>query len=541
MPIIRLALRQARAILVLAMSGACLSACALRPGDVVQLVHSADARPEVVTTRDGPVRGVSASQGRAFLAIPYAAPPVGPLRWAPPQPHAAWTAARDATKGGAICPQTALPGEGRRSEDCLTLNVYTPAGVHAGARLPVMVWIYGGGFAAGYNGQYDVSRLAKRQGVVTVAINYRLGALGFLALPELRGEGSGGFALLDQQAALRWVRDNITEFGGDPGRVTLFGESAGGWSVCEQLTAPGAQGLFQRAIIQSGACTTPLSAIPELQAERGGLQMAADLGCRDPRTALACLRALPATRVLKAKPHRPGLLGKDSWTAAWGGEVLPLSPREALEQGRFMPVPVIDGVDHDEARLFLDTNRLKGSLYSYGSYERIIRDFFGDRAQAVLDAYAPEARRSYVDAYLDIVTASTFSCPALTTDALIERRTPVFAYEFDDPSAVNRLPRAPFVPPLKSFHSSEIAYVLQTPWIAADPAAFSPAQRALSDRIQAEWANFARTGDPNGTGAAVWIAHRDNEAPLQLRPDGDRPAVGYAQARRCNFWRKLGY
>ena len=205
-----------------------------------------------------------------------------------------------------------------------------------------------------------------------------------------------------------------------------------------------------------------------------------------------------------------------------------------------MAIPVMDGSNHDEARLFLDTNRLKGSLYSYKSYVKVIGDFFGEQTPQVLAAYAPEARRSYVDAYLDIITASTFACPALTTNSLIERRAPVWAYEFDDPRAVNRLPRAPFTPPLKAFHSSEIAYVLQTPWLAADPARFDPAQRALSDRMQAAWADFARAGDPNGPDLARWPADHGG-APLQLRPDGDRPVAGVADARRCGFWRSLGY
>ncbi len=204
-----------------------------------------------------------------------------------------------------------------------------------------------------------------------------------------------------------------------------------------------------------------------------------------------------------------------------------------------MSVPVIDGTNHDEARLFLDTNRLKGSLYSYRSYLKIIGDFFGRQTPAVLAAYRDEAAHSYVDSYLDIVTASTFACPAETTDALLERRGPVWSYEFDDPDAVNRLPRAPFTPPLKAFHSSEIAYVLQRPWFVADPSRFSPAQQALSDRMQAAWGDFARTGDPNGPGALAWRADHDGP-PLQLRPDGDRPADDLSD-RRCAFWHGLGY
>ena len=513
-----------------------LAGCAPHPGDVAYLVHDQAAQPYVIATQDGPVRGVSTPQGRAFLALPFAAPPVGALRWRPPQPPAAWVETRDATHGGALCPQGAIPGSGRQSEDCLTLNVYTPAGVKAGARLPVMVWIYGGGFVIGYNTQYDLSRLAQRQGLVTVAINYRLGALGFLAHPALRGEGAGDYALLDQQAALRWVKANIAAFGGDPANVTIFGESAGGWSVCEQLASPGAQGLFERAIIESGACTSPDSAISQADAEAGGEAMAADLGCGDRATAAACLRALPANRVIKANAHRRGLLGKDSWSATYGGDGLPLSPRVAFEQGRFAAVPVIDGTNHDEARLFLNLNRFKGELWTRASYEKIIGDFFLAQTPQVLAEYEPIAKRSFARAYVDIVTDSTFACPALTTNALLERRAPVYAYEFDDPHAVNRLPRAPFTPALKAFHTSEIVYVMQTPWAVADPAAFDPQQRALSERMQAAWGAFARTGTPGAGWSAV-----HGGAPLQLRPDGDQTAADFAMRHRCGFWAPLGH
>ena len=532
--------RLAVAVLTAAAFG--VAGCALRPGDVTYLVNSPDARPEVVATDAGPVRGVATPRGRAFLAIPYAAPPVGPLRWRPPQPPSPWIETRDATKGGANCPQPGVPGSGRQSEDCLTLNVYAPADAHPGDRLPVMVWIYGGGYVFGYTSQYDLSRLAQRQHVVTVTMNYRLGALGFLAHPALaaEGEGSGDFAMLDQQAALRWVQANVAGFGGDPSNVTLFGESAGAWSACEQLASPGARGLFARVIIESGACSSPESAIAEATAEQGGLALAADLGCGDPATAAACLRAVPASRVIKAKAHRRGLLGKDSWAPTFGTATLPLSPRAAFEQGTFPAVSVIDGTNHDEARLFLDLNRFKGGLYSEASYEKIIRDFFLERTPQVLAEYADEARRSYADAYVDVVDDSTFACPSVTTDRLLATKSPVYGYEFDDPHAVTSLPRAPFTPPLGAYHSSEIAYVFQTPWVLADPARFDPAQRALSDRMQQRWANFARTGAPQADDGGSWPIERAG-ARLEMRPEGDRPTSDYAVRHRCAFWNALGY
>jgi para-nitrobenzyl esterase len=514
----------------------CLGACALRPGAVPDLIKAADGRPIEARTTAGLVRGVSAAQGEAFLGIPFAAPPVGALRFKPPEPPAPWPTARDATKPGAMCMQAALPGSGPQSEDCLTLNVYAPPGAHAGQSLPVMVWLYGGAFVTGYNVEYDPSRLAQRQDVITVAPNYRLGAFGFLAHPGLRGPGEGAYALLDQQAALRWVHDNIAAFGGDPGKVTLFGESAGAWSVCEQLTAPAAQGLFQRAIIQSGACASPESVLAQADAEAGGLAMAANLGCGDTATAAQCLRSLPAKTLLKAKPQRRGLLGLQSWAPMSGGDVLPQTPRQAFQAGQFAAIPVIDGTNHDEGRLFLVTNRFKGKLWNRASYEKIEWDFFGDRTPQVLAQYAAEADRSYADAYVDLLTDSTFACPALALNALLERRAPVYAYEFQDPRAIFLPPRPPFTGALKAYHSAELPYVLQTPWFIADPARFDGPQRALSDRMQAAWATFARTGQPGGD----WpLDHGDG--PVRLTPEARGLAADFAAAHHCAFWNALGY
>jgi para-nitrobenzyl esterase len=522
------------------LAGLALSGCALAPGRVGYLVKSPTARPIVVATRQGQVRGVATPLGQAFLGIPFAAPPVGELRFAPPAPPAAWTAVRDATRAGAICPQGALPGSGRQSEDCLTLNVYAPRDADPARPRPVMVWLYGGGFESGDNVTYDPSRLAERQGVLVVAPNYRLGAFGFLAHPALRGPGEGAYALLDQQAALRWVRDNIAGFGGDPHNVTLFGESAGGWSVCYQLTAPGAAGLFQRAIIESGACASPLSVISLADAEAGGARLAAEVGCGQGADVADCLRRAPAKALLKARASRRGLLGLNSWSPAYGGDVLPEAPRTAFEAGRFAAVPVIDWTNHDEGRLFLYTNRLKLKLFTQASYEKILTDAFEDLTPKVIAQYAAEARRSRGLAYADVVTDSTFSCPALTLNGLLERRTPVHAYEFDDPEAATNLPPTPITPPLKAYHGSEVTYVFQTPWLAANGAALSGAQRALSVRMQGYWGAFGRGGDPNGAGPVVWPADTGH-GPMRVSPAGIEPTADFASAHHCAFWNSLGY
>ena len=402
-----------------------------------------------------------------------------------------------------------------------------------------MVWIYGGGFEFGGNTQYDPSRLAERQHVIVVAPNYRLGALGFLAHPALRGVGEGALALMDQQAALGWVHANIAAFGGDPNNVTLFGESAGGWSVCYQLAAPGARGLFNKAIIESGACTSPDSAISLQAAEAGGLTFAAELGCSDPAAAAACLRAVPARKFLEVKAARRGLLGVQSWSPVYGGDVLPLHPRDAFERGQFQTVPVVDGTNRDEGRLFLDLGRLTGKLWSEASYKKIIREFYDEKTPQVLAEYAAEAKINPGLAYADIVTDGTFACPAMTLNGLLRGKTSVYAYEFDDPDALFSLPRTPFTPPLKAYHSSEIAYVMQTRWVLANPAKFDPAQRQLSERMQSAWGAFARDSIPTINGEP-WPAEA-GEGPHHFSPSGDQTDPSFARVHHCAFWNGLNH
>src|SRR6516225_1709897 len=318
-------------------------------------------RGPVVETSDGRVRGISSGGVDRFLGIPYAAPPVGDLRWRPPQPHGRWRGVRDATSFANHCPQVASPfGLPSVTEDCLYLNVFRPArhgeddgeadeGGHEGRerRHPVMVWIHGGALLVGESDDYDPVRLVQR-GVVVVTINYRLGVLGFLAHPALTEESpehaSGNYGLMDQQAALRWVRRNIRAFGGDPDNVTIFGESAGGLSVHSQLASPLAAGLFHKAIVESGAYSL---VPPSLSAAKAaGAAFAASAGCADPSTAAACLRSLPVATILAHQPSGTMVPNLD-------GFVLPQTVRAAFSTGQFNHVPVIEGSNHDEWRLFV--------------------------------------------------------------------------------------------------------------------------------------------------------------------------------------------
>jgi len=355
----------------------------------------------VVTTDDGAVRGVTAGTVDEFLGIPYAAPPTGNLRWRPPQPPAAWRGVRDATQFAPSCPQPTsgnpFAPPGPFSEDCLYLNVYTP-GLPGGDRdhrlarsadgdgRPVLVWIHGGGLVQEAGRNYDGARLAAG-GAVVVTINYRLGALGFLAHPALAsrpGGPAGNYGLMDQQAALRWVQDNISRFGGDPGHVAIAGQSAGGLSVLAQLVSAGARGLFQRAIVQSGAFA--LNQQPLATAEAAGQAFAGALGCpgQTAQTA-ACLRNLPVADLVT--PNFVGIPG------VVDGKVLTEPIGAALAAGRFARVPVLNGTNHDEERLFVDG---LGVTVSSGSfvpipYQPVTPDNYQANIAAVLGVSAGRA------------------------------------------------------------------------------------------------------------------------------------------------------
>ena len=305
----------------------------------------------VVRTTAGLVRGDVAADHRQFSGIPYAAPPVGPLRWEPPAPAPAWTGARDATRPGLRCVQDAatdLDPCRARGEDCLNLNVWTPP--PSNVLRPVLVWIHGGGFANGSGDVYNARRLAGRGDIVVVTINYRLGALGFLAHPALGPPGAvGNYGLADQQAALRWVRDNIANFGGDPGKVTIGGESAGGMSVCDHLVAPGSAGLFRAAIIQSAPCQSQ-DDLPTAQTSAASTTQPR-LGCGPGDLAAQCLRAVPADK-LQRPPAFSDFGGVLLTGPVTGTAVLPVDPVTAFAEGRAARVPVLIGSNRDEFTIF---------------------------------------------------------------------------------------------------------------------------------------------------------------------------------------------
>ncbi|MEU6067549.1 carboxylesterase family protein [Streptomyces sp. NPDC047082] len=518
------------------------------PADVFAV---ADHDPLVVRTAAGAVRGaVGPEGGRIFQGIPFATPPTGALRWRPPRPPAPWSGIRDATAPGHPCPQPpltllpdggpVLPGESNRtgstSEDCLFLNVWTPAHTR-GRAWPVLVWLHGGGNAYGAGSDYDGSALA-RHGVVVVTVNYRLGALGFLAHPALSAESSdrasGDYGLMDQQAALRWVRHNIGVFGGDRHRVTLGGQSAGSADTCLNIASPTAKGLFHRAVQQSGSCVsdTALAPLTLAVAEQRGSSFAASVGCTDPAAAAACLRAAPVTELIADDSGASSL-----WAANTGPRVLPLSPRAAWSAGRANAVPVLSGSTHDEYRYFtaLRVDLLGGGPLTPAAYAALIKAQYPAEAAAILDTYPASAYPSPNVAYSAVGTDRFFACPARGDSRLYSGRVPVYAYEFNDPEA------PPFIPaphtPQGAFHASELAYLF--PMDSLRP--LTPAQRRLSVTMTGYWARFAATGNPNGPGSPVWPRYTTDRDGVQvLAPNRTAPTADFAADHRCAFWQRDG-
>jgi para-nitrobenzyl esterase len=487
--------------------------------------------PAVVRVSDGALKGQVSGDGRTFVGIPYAAPPVGPLRWRAPQAPAPWTGTRDATRPGNRCPQSFLDAGQASSttEDCLFLNVWTP--VPTAPRLPVMVWFHGDGFTTGSGSDYDAGLLVRKGHVVVVTINYRLGPLGFLAVPGLAAEASdhsaGMYWLQDQQAALRWVRRNIAAFGGDAGNVTIFGESAGGQSVCYHLASPLSAGLFERAITESGPCADRTQTSAAAQAT--GAHFAQQVGCADPATVLTCLRAQPVNTLIDARVGGPTDI--ERWSPSVDGVELKDQVAGAISSGAFNHVPTIEGTNHDEYRLFValfyDDRQAPVTAAQYAT---AIQAAFGGRSQQVQEQYPLTSYASPSLALSTVLTDAVFSCRALAADRALAASVPTYAYEFADPNAPPLLPDP--VMPMGASHASELAYVFPRP-----QSKLTPAQRALSDLIVGYWTTFAAGGVPGGRAAPAWPRYTAaSDQFMELTPDGPRPASGFAVDHRCSFW-----
>jgi para-nitrobenzyl esterase len=462
-----------------------------------------------VKTAQGVVRGKTINGGkvRAFLGLPYAAPPVGDLRWRAPRPPAKWEGERDATKFGAHCAQIHLFDDlafqdSGPSEDCLFVNVYAPAVSNSNSKLPVMFWIHGGGYAAGasseprHNGDF-----LPLKGAVLVTINYRLGVFGFLATADLAKEGNGAagnYGLQDMVAALQWVKTNIGNFGGDPANVTIFGESAGSFAVSTLMASPAAHGLFHKAIGESGAAFAGTPATGSLEAEEAkDGEWVASLGVHS----LAELRALPTEKILAATKDK--LI--NGYPPYVDGRLLTEPVEATYAAGRQAHVPLLAGWNRDE-----NTSLAKGMTVE--KWKAYAAKHFKERADEFLNLYScytdQQAVRSAIDyggdAFIAFGTWKWIEAHRKTGDSH------VFRYYFELAA-----PPSKFHPDSSAFHSDEIEYIFGT--LDTRPGAvWRPEDRKLSELMMSYWANFAKTGDPNGSVLPPWPVFSNNDSLIHL-------------------------
>jgi para-nitrobenzyl esterase len=491
-----------------------------------------------VKTTAGVVQGTTVSDGqiRVFKSIPFAAPPVGDLRWQAPRPPTPWPGVRNATEFGPRCIQGPVFADivfKDLSEDCLTLNIWTPAR-GASDRLPVMVWIHGGGFQAGAGAEnrHDGEAFA-RKNVVLVTVNYRLGVFGFFAHPELTKESgrnaSGNYGMLDQVAALRWVKENIAAFGGDPANVTIFGESAGSFAVSALMASPLARGLFHKAIGESGAYFNEalggLPLLPLAASEQQGVKFAAALGA----DSLAALRAQSGDEVLKVamktqpwfSPTRDGYFLTEDVTATFAA-------------GRQAQVPLLAGWNADEVRSGVVLAKQKATAASFTADQK---KRFGSHADAILKVYPASTDAEALE-----------SAAALASDSFIGYSTwrwidahqttgksPIYRYSFDrkipvEPGVmVNGLPATSR--DIGARHAGEIEYVFSALELSLPKVPWEASDRKLADAMTTYWSNFARTGDPNGSGLPKWPRFDQSRRVLHL----DETITDAAESNRLRY------
>jgi para-nitrobenzyl esterase len=482
----------------------------------------------------GDIQGLSVAGVGEFLGIPYAKPPVGDLRWRPPQPVARWGETLQATKFANTCvqPQRGVFASPSKTEDCLYLNVFTPAAEPGpGARLPVMVWFHGGGLFSGESNDYDGSKLASRGRVVVVTLNYRVGALGFLSHPAINAEGHpfANYGIMDQQLALRWVQTNIATFGGDPGNVTIFGQSGGGTAVMANLVSPLSKGLFHRAINQSG---TRIGVTPPATALKLGEEFAAMAGCADqnPR----CLRALPVDQVLA---HQGGILGVVPDFPSIDGSIITRAALDAFESGQFNRVPIMTGLVRDEQAFFLPEANTKKPLTA-DEFMRYTISYGAAHKDKLLAKYPLADYLSPSLAEIAMAQGAK-ACTARLLDRTWSKYVPVYAYEFADRTAPSYFPDVSY--PMRAYHTSELQYLF--PHFRGGQGTSRPlnqAQERLSDLLVDYWTTFARTGAPNPSedhALPPWprySAEKDNVLVLDL--PGMKSEDDYGKANDCALW-----
>ncbi len=534
-----------------ALAVALLGLCACSASSGGSAGGSPDAGPSAsivagldIPTDKGVVHGKTAAGVRSFLGIPFAGSTGGTNRWKPPQPVTAWMGKRDTTAFGPICPQvnpSTMTYDPTSSEDCLSLNVWTPDPAPA-EPLPVMVWVFGGAYKFGSGGAtpYGGAALVPKGKVVVVTLNYRVGALGFLGHSALASEdasgSTGNYGILDQRAALEWVRTNIAAFGGDKNNVTLFGESAGGNSVCVHLLSAGSRGLFHKAIVESGLCLKPAPTLAA--AEATGDRFAAAMGCTDAPTALSCLRALGPDTLTNGPPNTAmqpgGLFYQDASTGYFfqpvvDGQVLSDQPLNLLEAKKVAPVPVLHGTNTAEGALFHTGVFGDTPVASEADYEAALDWRFGSSGSAVLMQYPAASFASPNDALTQVTTDAIFVCQARAMARLLASAgSKNYLYSFS--GTLSGTPVQALSG--KAFHSAELPYVFGAPYLLGS---VPPASKALAETMEGYWTRFATTGDPNGGSAVAWPEYA-TASDQNITLDQTVAAASALEKARCDFW-----
>lgn len=491
-----------------------------------------DANQCEACVQQGLVAGIRNGPICQYLGVPYAKPTSGERRFMPPEPMSSWSGVRQALEFGPACPQEPdLSFAASTSEDCLYLNVFAPAPKTA-EQLPVMVFLHGGGYLSGAANMYGGRGLAELYGVVVVTMNYRLASLGFFAHPELDKQRpdapSGSDGIRDQQAALRWVRDNIASFGGNPGNVTLFGESAGAAAVNVHMVSPGSRGLVQRFILESGASTkgaaNGIAPMPRSAMYARTERMAEDL-CPGAGDVMTCLRQLPVEKILQWKPTTdggdPALLNVMFVPVIEGpGGVLPDEPEVLLKAGRYNQGEVLIGTNRFEYGLFQNLNG--DTIESAEQLRAKIDERFAGSADAVMQLYAPVGSTDPNQSYVTLMTDVIFRCPTRRLARLVSSHEPVFLYSFEAGEAQ---------------HANELTYVFgpenMADGLVADFAFLFPA--SLVEAIQRYWTNFAHNGDPNRAGTFEWPRYDASSDKHIVLSDPLSMSSGL-QRDACDFW-----
>lgn len=495
---------------------------------VLSCAQSANkTEPPIVQTASGSVRGVTEGDVSSFKSIPYAAPPVGDYRWRPPQPVSPWKDVRDASKDCPSCPQRAWPGSTVTiSEDCLFLNVWTPATATKQSKLPVMVWIHGGGFTGGSgSGPGSAGDAFAKNGVLLVTINYRLGRLGHFAFPALSKEHpdeyKGSYAYMDQIAALKWIQKNISGFGGDPNNVTIFGFSAGGVSVHSLLTIPAAKGLFQKAISESGGgrdgvlTGRPINKdnadpLYSISAETIGKNFARRHKIEGTdQAALAKLRSLSVDEIIDGGQESDSTGVRIYSGPILDGKLVVETAESAYKAGRQAKVPLTIGNCSGEiGGAFVSSTSSKDSLFS----------FFGENEAEAKTAFDPEGNKDFAEVITKFNTDWVWGEPArMTARAFVANQAPAYMYQFGYvPASIRQ--RSPY----GAGHGSEVSFVFNTlnaRW--GNPGEATPEEKELARIMNTYWTNFAKTGNPNGSGLPNWPQYNpQNEEILDIDVDG---------------------